>query len=107
MNLTNKLSRQELAVIHEKEDWLYFEVIKGMTVGELKQFDIYVPTNLKHYNHRQVEWLKDELYLICVRENHKPTEAELLEDIEFNHNSERFRVYYSLKYPTMVYRSER
>jgi len=101
-----RLTRQEKAVIHDPNHNLYYEVIKGMSIEEMLEFDNYIPNNLKHYNGLQVLWLQDEQHLIAQRNGHPCKESELLDDIQLNHNSERFRVYYCFCYPHLVHRRD-
>ncbi len=100
-----ELEDEELSILDDNdEDLVLLEIIKGMSVEELRSFDRYRPLCLKHYNKVQVKWLTTEELLIQGRDGHSEVveEAELLQDMEDNHNPERFRTYYVLKYPAFV-----
>ena len=101
-----ELRRDEKVFVYDDGDRVLLEIIKGMTYDELKSFDIYGPRNLSHYNNIQLTWLITEKHFIQNREDHvgEVSDNELLEDINKHHNAERFRVFYVLKYPSMVKR---
>jgi hypothetical protein len=105
MNLKQRLTEQEKAVIHDMSEYVYFEIIKGMTPKELSEFRVYIPKNQRHYLSVETEWLDEERYLIKRRTGYC-TDEELIEDANKNHNFDRFRAYYCLKYPGMVSRLE-
>lgn len=101
------LTDAELAiVIDDSGDKIFLEIIKGMSHEELREFDVYCPKNLKHYNTIQTEWIKTERYLIEHRGGnwHDVSEIELIDDMTNHRNGERFRVFYVLKYPALVKR---
>jgi hypothetical protein len=99
-----QLTLEELAVVHDKNEIPYFEIIKGMSLSELRSFDCYKPSNLKHYVEKQQEWLEEEAYLIGKRlgHNRKVSNEDLLADFEKHHNGERLRVWYVLRFPGLV-----
>lgn len=100
------LSQQEKSFILEKGDKTLLEIIKGMSLIELKNFDIYKPIDFKHYHSIQINWINTERYLISHRDGFykEISEEELIQDMEKNNNPQRFRVFYVLKYPSMVVR---
>jgi len=105
----SQLTPEEKALITDPADIPVLEVIKGMSLEEMTEFSQYIPMSLRHYNSIQMEWLRKERYLIAHRENQcrdisDVSELELLEDLKKNHNAERFRVWYVLKFPHMVKR---
>lgn len=99
-----QLTLEERAVIHNVSDFPLFNIIKGMSLEELRSFDAFKPVDLKHYVECQKPWLNEEKYLIGRRlgHNRKVGEDELLKDFEHYHNGERFRVWYVLKHPGKV-----
>jgi hypothetical protein len=101
-----KLTNEEKAFVDDKGDLVILEIIKGMSLEELRSFDIYTPKNMKHYSSLQVNWLKTEEHLIKNRQDHvgEVSELELIEDICKHHNGERYKVFYVLKYPDRVQR---
>jgi hypothetical protein len=99
------LNDDELSILDDcDEDLVLLEIIKGMSIEELSSFDSYTPLCIKHYNKVQVKWLTAEECLIQGREGHSEfvEQDELLQDMEENHNPQRFRAYYVLKYPAFV-----
>jgi hypothetical protein len=102
------LSKEEESFVTDSGDKIILEIIKGMSLEELREFDIYKAKSLKHYNDMQCTWLHTERHLIGHREGHKDEVSveELIEDIHLHNNGERFRVFYVLKYPTRVERTQ-
>lgn len=103
------LCQEEIAVVTNPEagDLILLEIIKGMSVEEMRAFDVYTPIYKQHYIDIQLGWLTTEKHLLyerpCNCHNEVPEEL-LIEDFEKCHNGERFRVFYVLKYPAMVKR---
>jgi len=95
------LSAEERAIISTESETL-LEIVKGMSVENLRTFDLFKPKYTKHYNDVQIGWLEKEAYLVGAREGHKPTEIEVMDDVFEHHNELRFRAYYSMRYPEMV-----
>lgn len=100
------LSSEESSLVSDSSDMVLLEIIKGMSLQELKSFDIYKPNNLTHYNNIQCKWLYVEKHLIGHRNGtfKEVSEEELIDDLYKCNNGERFRVFYVLKYPNMVTR---
>lgn len=104
-----KLTEEEISVVTNPDagDFILLEIIKGMSLEEMHSFDVYTPIYKKHYMDIQMTWLNTEKYLLfnrpCNCKNEVPEEL-LIEDFEKNHNGERFKVFYVLKYPAMVKR---
>ena len=98
------LTLEELAVIHDPINVPYFEIIKGMSLAELRAFDKYIPTDMKHYMSVQVSWIEEERYLIGRRFHpaRKISDEALMRDMEKYHTPERFRTFYVLKYPDKI-----
>ncbi len=107
MNLV-QLTSEEIDVLEDRSDIPLLEMIKGMGCDELKEFDVYLPTDTDHYLGIQVGWLEKERYLISQRPGHSPEvdELELVEDLEKNRNALRYKVWYVFKFPGMVERGE-
>jgi hypothetical protein len=101
-----ELREDEKVFVYDDGDRVFLEIIKGMSLEELRSFDIYGPRDVRHYNNIQLTWLTTEKHFIQNRAGHigEVSNAELLEDIDKYHNAERFRVFYVLKYPNMVKR---
>ena len=106
-----KLTEEELGVVSsDAGDLIILEIVKGMCVEEMRSFDVYAPKYMKHYTDVQVSWLNAEKHLLknrpCNCQKEVPEEL-LIEDFEKCHNGERFKVFYVLKYPSMVKRTEK
>ena len=104
-----KLTEEEVNVVTNPEagDLILLEIIKGMTLEEMRSFDVYTAKYKQHYKDIQMSWLCTEKHLLYERpcNCHREVPEELLiEDFEKCHNGERFRVFYVLKYPGMVKR---
>ena len=99
-----KLSIEEAALIKNYDigDHILLEIIKGMSLEEMKSFDVYKARYMKHYIDIQKEWLGTEKHVLQTRNGRDISEDELIEDLSKCHNGERFRVFYVLKYPEMV-----
>ena len=101
------LTGEERAIINDSCDIPILEQIKGMSIQELKIFDLYGPLDFCHYVGLEKEWLETARYLIARREGHSSevSDYELLKDIGENHLGERFRAWYVLKFPEKVRRT--
>jgi len=106
MRLVRLTEEEKRILTCPEKEMLVFEMIKGMSMGELISFDCYVPKDLIHYNEIQGYWLQTEKGLIEGRLHHKPNDLELIEDAEKNHNFERFHVWYCLIHPDLVKRED-
>ena len=97
------LSHGELALlIHNSDDIDIIRKLKSMTSEELSYFDrTYGPTDLKHYNNVQIEWIKTSRWLLGTRIQRDPSEEECMMDY-LAQNSHRFRAFYAMKYPDKV-----
>lgn len=102
------LTEEEESLIKDDGDIILLEIIKGMSLKELRHFDIYKPDDMSHYCEIQCRWLHTEKHLLCHRngKEREITEKELIDDICKCHNGERFRVFYVLKYPKRVTRDK-
>lgn len=98
------LTPQELAVIDDLADALIIARIKRMPDCRLRMFDQLIPHDGDHQLYRtlQMQWLRDEEYLLGTKLGRRPTHKELFLDFMNNHNGLRFRAYFSLKYPDRV-----
>jgi hypothetical protein len=98
------LTTQELAVIGDLADALVIARIKRMPERRLRQFDQMIPHDGDHQLYRtlQMQWLRDEEYLLGTQLGRRPTHKELFLDFMNHHNGLRFRAYFSLKYPDRV-----
>src|SRR5687768_13028917 len=97
----------ELAVIPDLADALVIARIKRMRPARLKRFDNFVPTDARQqqfYQSLQVQWLRDEEYLLGTRLGRRPTHEEFFIDFMKNRNGLRFRAYFALKYPERMRR---
>ena len=100
--VTATLTADELAVIPDLSDAVIFARIKRMPDRRLKRFDDLVPADERQhrfYQSLQLRWLRDEEYLLGTRLGRRPTQRELFADFMNNHNGQRFRAYFALKYP--------
>ena len=96
------LTPDELAVIGDLNDALIFARIKRMPDARLRRFDNLIPTDdaqVRFYQSLQLRWLRDEEYLLGTRLGRRPTQRELFADFLNNHNGQRFRAYFAMKYP--------
>lgn len=103
-----RLTEEELEVVSsDAGDLILLEVIKGMCIEEMRSFDVYSPIDFKHYTKVQISWLRSEKHLLlnrpCNCQKEVPEEL-LIEDFDKCHNGERCKVFYVLKYPSMVHR---
>jgi len=107
-----KLTAEELAILGDSSDILYLEMIKGMSLDEMKEYDQYVPRDMGHFTQMQNEWLGTEMHLIVHRPNSGPSLTQdelrllLVDDFNACHNGERFKVFYCLKFPNRVKRKD-
>lgn len=99
-----ELTLEERAIVLDPGERILFEIINGFTELELKYFDVYAPTNLKHYAKMQAHWIETERYLLTKKLQRAPTNEELLNDMDIHHNPGRFRTWYILKFPENVKR---
>jgi hypothetical protein len=99
------LNNDELALVgHDSEDIPILEVLKGMSIEELRSFDVYTPICMKHYARVQTRWISTEKSLLDWKSGRLVDESELIRDMQHTRNPERFRAYYVLKYPAFVSR---
>jgi hypothetical protein len=100
--IAHVLSADELCVISDLSDALIVARIKRMSNQRLKHFDNLVPIDnrqQRHYQSLQLQWLRDEEYLLGTRLGRSPTQKELFIDFMKNHNGLRFRAFFTLKFP--------
>ena len=100
--VANVLTPDELAVISDVGDAVIFARIKRMPDRRLRRFDGLIPADeaeLRFYQSLQLRWLRDEEYLLGTRLGRRPTQRELFVDFLNNHNGQRFRAYFAMKYP--------
>jgi hypothetical protein len=96
------LTSDELSVIPDLNDALIIARIKRMPLRRLQRFDTLVPATEEHkrlYCNMQVQWLRDEEYLLGTRLGRRPTHTDLFADFMSNHHGLRFRAYFTLKHP--------
>lgn len=96
------LTRDEISVIGDLNDAVIIARIKRMPRRRLARFDQLVPIDdatLRLFQTLQLNWLRDEEYLLGTRLGRSPTVHELFTDFVSNENGQRFRAYFSLKYP--------
>lgn len=100
-----RLTEEEKSILACASDEIYLEIIKGLEEdGSLKNFDCYIPCDLKHYDSLQEYWLGREKDFMSEKMERSPSDLELIQDAEKNHNFERFRVWYVLSFPEKVKR---
>jgi len=90
-----------LAVIADPGDMLVLARIKRMSEERLRRFDQLIPHPGDHHSFRvlQVQWLRDEEYLLSTRLGRRPTAKELFIDFMAHNNGLRFRAFFAMKYP--------
>ena len=96
------LTSGELAVIADPADALILARIKRMPEPRLRRFDRLLPRDGEHHHLfrvLQMNWLRDEEYLLSTRLGRRPTPKELFVDFMAHQNGLRFRAYFALKYP--------
>jgi hypothetical protein len=96
------LTEGELAVIADPCDALILARIKRMSDARLRRFDRLVPADAQHhqlFRTLQMNWLRDEEYLLSTRLGRRPTPKELFIDFMHHKNGIRFRAYFAMKYP--------
>lgn len=96
------LTGDELGVISDLCDALLFARIKRMPEVRLRHFDQLIPaddTQVRFYQSLQLRWLRDQEYLLGTRLGRGPTAREMFVDFMKNHNGQRFRAYFAMKYP--------
>lgn len=97
--IAHVLTPGELRVVNDVRDALYIARIKRMPLHRLRRYDRLVPIDASEYSDIQVEWLKKEAWLLGTRLGRSPTSQELFIDFMNNHNGQRFRAYFAMKYP--------
>ncbi|HEX8913481.1 MAG TPA: hypothetical protein VF796_14065 [Humisphaera sp.] len=100
--VTRVLTPDERAVIADPADALILARIKRMPSARLRRFDRLVPSDPEHhqlFRVLQMNWLRDEEYLLTTRLGRRPTPKELFVDFMHHKNGLRFRAYFALKYP--------
>jgi hypothetical protein len=101
------LTPQELSVVRDAADAFIIARIKRMTDRRLRRFDDLVPADPKEhrvYHTLQIQWLRDQEYLLGTRLGRRPTQRELVADFITHRNGARFRAYFALKFPGKVRR---
>lgn len=96
------LTPGELRILGNVRDALIIARIKRMPARKLQQFDQWIPVDAaqqKFYQAVQFEWLRREQYLLGMRLRRAPTDRDLIQDFMNNHNGERFRAFFAMKYP--------
>jgi len=99
------LDESELALVRgNHDDVVLLEILKGMSVDELRSFDVYAPMCMKHYMKIQESWIITEKSLLVWSCGRNIDESELINDMVKTRNPERFRAYYVMKFPGFVTR---
>ena len=96
------LTPAELHVLGDAGDALIVARIKRMPVRRLARYDRLVPAGpqeQRQFHSLQLQWLRDEEYLLGTRLGRRPTQRELISDFLSHRNGPRFRAYFALKYP--------
>ena len=102
-------SETELEVVRnspqfETEDFLLHAKARRISSNKEK-FARYQTAELLDFHHacmRNIEWMKQELYLIGMKKGSEPNTSELTNDFELHHNGEHLRVFYCLKHPERI-----
>ena len=105
--IASVLSPGELRILGSLSDALIIARIKRMSDEKLRRADQFVPRDEhqeRFYQAVQSEWLKGEQYLLGTRLGRSPTERELFVDFMNNHNGQRFRTFFLMKYPERMCR---
>lgn len=105
--IAHVLTPGELRVLGTLSDALIIARIKRMSDAKLKRADRFMPLDeeqQRFYQAVQAEWLKGEQYLLGTRLGRSPTQRELFVDFMNNHNGQRFRAYFLMKYPDRMRR---
>jgi hypothetical protein len=102
--ISHVLTTAELSVIADLGDALLIARIKRMPRRRLDRFEKLIPAEGDHrlFHTLQMQWLKDEQYLLGTRLGRTPTHKELLIDFMASNNGLRFRAFFSMKYPGRV-----
>lgn len=101
-----KLSEAELGILEDYSDVPILEMIKAMSLEEMRIYDCYRPMCMRDFVNLQMDWLEKEKYLVGTHKYHSPSDLELICDIQRYNNGERFRVFYVLKYHYKVIKIE-
>lgn len=72
------------------------------SLQDLNAFNGVIVLELRHYNMTQIAWIRDAQYFTGVHLGHQPTELEVCEELMRNRTPQRFKAFYSLKYPDKV-----
>lgn len=99
------LTPAELTILGDAGDALIVARIKRMPNRRLARFDRLVPAGppeQRQFQTLQLQWLRDEEYLLGTRLGRRPTQRELVSDFSRHQNGQRFRAYFTLKYPAKM-----
>ena len=89
-------------MIADPADCLILARITRMSDARLRRFDLMVPADAEHhqlFRVLQMNWLREEEYLLSTRLGRWPTPKELFIDFMAHRNGLRFRAYFAMKYP--------
>lgn len=76
--------------------------IDSLSIEELSQYNNFYPQDLRHYINVQKKWLEDGIYYLGTRIGRRPTQDEIIKDMEQTKNAIRFRAFYCLSFPEKV-----
>ncbi|MDB5294290.1 MAG: hypothetical protein JWO31_273 [Phycisphaerales bacterium] len=99
------LTAEEMAVLPDAADALIVARIKRMSDPRLAGYDRLIPADARaerQYHALQLQWLREEEYLLGTRLGRRPTPRELCADFAAHRNGSRFRAYFAMKYPRQM-----
>lgn len=86
----------------DEEDRAILTALEQLPPSQRAQLEASRPKDLAHYMAAQRPWVEDEIYFLGIALHHSPTDAEIAEHILQETHSQRFRIYYALRYPDRV-----
>jgi hypothetical protein len=96
------LSDDELRIVRNPEDIPFLEMIKGMSMEELRAFDRYLLRDVMDYNRMQSEWVKTQTWLLGHKLQREPSVHDLVHEMGESASPLRFRAFYVMKHPDRV-----
>ena len=86
----------------DERDRAVLQRLDKMSEAELAAYDDVCPKNLRHYLDQQKPWLEDEVYFLGIELGRPPSQDEIAGIILNERHSQRFRVFYALRFPEAV-----
>lgn len=98
-----KLSEEEINGIKNLEDIPYIKILESMTSNEVNYFNKYFCCpNCQVYMKEQIEWINDSIFYTGQHLGYKPSFEGSNNEWKNAKNSERYRVFFCLKYPKKI-----